>query len=184
MRKRSLAFVVGCAIALWLAVPAWAQRGRPVGGGAAMSARSMSGLGASMRHSGMSIKTHSSTSARAMPKMRSNKGGTSKGTDRTDAVQKMNTRADTNRGFTRAPGLATARTHTNASAKTGAAASGSGQTGLNQAQAVQTSNTTADTNRGFSTAPGLATAATHANASANAGAAAKASAQTKGSGKH
>ncbi len=149
-----------------------------------MSARSMGSLGASMRHTNANMRINNSTSARARARMRSNKGAKVKGMNRAEAVQEMNTRADTNRGFTTAPGLATAATHTKASSKSGAAVNPSAQTGLSQAQSAQTSNTTAVTNRGFTTPSGLATAATHVNASANAGAAAKASAQTKGSGKH
>lgn len=183
--KKSFAIVMGCAIALWLAVPAWAQHGSRVGSGGAMSARSTSMLGANTRHTSMSTKTHNSTSARATAKMRSNKGATLKGLDRADAVQNMNMRADTNRGFTTAPGLATATTKGAASAKEESGEHASVQAGSHRASANATAsehmNTRAQTNTGLTTAPGLAVAATHTSASANSDHAAGASTQVTNS---
>ncbi len=183
--KKSFAIVMGCAIALWLAVPAWAQRGPRAGGGAAMSARSTSMLGANTRHTSMGMKTRNSTSARASAKMRSNKGATLKGIDRADAVQNMNTRADTNRGFTTAPGLATATTKGAASANEAAGEHASAQAGSHRVSANATAsehmNARAQTNTGLSTEPGLATAATHTSASANSDHAAGASTQVTNS---
>ena len=76
-------FVFAC-----LTMPAWAQKG-----GHGHSAR-----GASATHAKSS--SHASVSAG-----RSNKGGAVRGTARAEQVQGMNTKADTERGFTEAPGL-------------------------------------------------------------------------------
>ena len=183
--KKSFAIVMGCAIALWLALPAWAQHGSRVGGGGAMSARSTSMLGANTRHTSMSMKTHNSTSARAAAKMRANKGAAVKGLGRADAVQNMNTRADTSRGFTTAPRLATATTKGAASANEAAGEHASAQAGSHNASANATAsehmNARAQTNTGLTTAPGLSVAATHTSASANSDHAAGSSTQATNS---
>ncbi len=185
MKNQSLVILTGCSLALWLAMPAWAQRGHRVGGGAALSAHSMSRLSLSDHSKGMSAKAHTSTSARANAEMRSNKGAKLKSLDRAEAVQKMNTRADTERGFTTAPGLAKAGTKAHVSASDQASNNASAKAGSHKASASANAsehmNADAQTGAGLSTAPGLATAATHTSASANSGAAANASAHMKSS---
>ncbi len=179
--KKSLVVLTGCLLALWLAMPAWAQRGLRLGSGAVLPTRSMSRMGASEHAKGMSMKAHTSNSARANAEMRSNKGAKVKGLARAEDVQMMNTKADTNRGFTTAPGLATAATKSNVSASENENASvqaGSHKASANASASEQT-NTRAQTNAGLTTAPGLATAATHTSASAHSEAAAGASLHAK-----
>lgn len=81
----------------FLTVPAWAQKG---GHG--------QGAGKSMGASGVThgkASSHSPSSHSSMAGERSNKGGQVRGRERAREVQGMNTTADTERGFTTAPGL-------------------------------------------------------------------------------
>ncbi len=102
-----------------LSLPAWAQKSGHGESGASHAATGMS-------HSKKS--THKSS----MATDRSNKGGAMRGKTRAEEVQQENTKADTERGFTEAPGL----TQT-----TGKAA---GQTKGKSAAHSHTGNTPAD----------------------------------------
>ncbi len=80
-------FVLTC-----LSFPAWAQKGSHGGEGAAHAVSGMS-------HSKKSSHKSSESAER------SNKGGAVRGKARAAEVQKENTKAGTERGFTEAPGL-------------------------------------------------------------------------------
>lgn len=97
--KKVLYSGVAVLVFAFLTVPAWAQEG---GGG--------HGSGKSVKASSKSkASTHASAGAHTPASgTRSNKGGEVRGTARAEEVQKMNTRADEERGFTVAPGLAKA----------------------------------------------------------------------------
>ena len=88
------AFYSGLAVLVLacLAGPAWAQKG---GGGKARGAAAVSHRKASTR----SVTGNAPSSVE-----RSNKGGEVRGQERAAEVQSMNTKADTERGFTTAPG--------------------------------------------------------------------------------
>lgn len=94
-----------------LSLPAWAQ------GQAGSHGKGQASL---HRHTG--INSHAAG--------RSNKGGAVRGLDRAKEVQGLNTKADTERGFTTAPGLTDASTH----ASTQAGGNGTQPTGKNNAQ--------------------------------------------------
>ncbi len=80
-------FVLTC-----LSFPAWAQKGGQGGQGASHAAAGMSHSRKSSHKSSMAAE-------------RSNKGGAVRGKTRAEQVQQENTKADTERGFTEAPGL-------------------------------------------------------------------------------
>jgi len=84
--------VLGC-----LAGTAWAQKGGRGGGGGKPA-----GVRAASRGK---ASTPSASKASPTSVERSNKGGEVRGTERAEEVQSMNTKADTERGFTTAPGL-------------------------------------------------------------------------------
>jgi hypothetical protein len=85
--RKSLYLSLALAIGLVMGLPAWAQKGTH---------------GKSATHSKASAYQSSHSAAR------SNKGGQTRGIARAEQVQQMNTKADAERGFTAAPGLATA----------------------------------------------------------------------------
>ncbi len=80
-------FVLTC-----LSLPAWAQKGGHGAAGAAHAAAGMSHSKKSSHKSSMSAE-------------RSNKGGAVRGKARAEEVQQENAKADTERGFTQAPGM-------------------------------------------------------------------------------
>lgn len=106
MRKLFVTFTV-CGLALWLAIPASAQRSH--GGGLGLSAHGSSNTAIGAR--GLGSGADISSSARMGAAARANKGGHVRGLGRAEAVQSSNTRADVNRGFTVAPGVEAAEKH-------------------------------------------------------------------------
>ncbi len=80
-------------VLMCLSLPAVAQKGSNGRGGKSLAATGMSHSKKSSHKSSMSAE-------------RSNKGGAVRGKARAEEVQQENTKADTERGFTEAPGMA------------------------------------------------------------------------------
>ncbi len=90
--KKALHLGLGLFVLLFFAVSGWASHGRR----GKSSGNSATGL------------THSHA---VKSSARSNAGGKTRGTERAEQIQSKNTTADTNRGFTTAPGLDKAEKH-------------------------------------------------------------------------
>lgn len=90
--KKTLYGVMAFLILACLSIPAWAQKG---GQGSQGAAHATAG------------KMHSKKSAHksSMSAERTNKGGAVRGKARAEEVQQENAKADTERGFTEAPGM-------------------------------------------------------------------------------
>ena len=109
MKSRIFHGLLAVAVCGFLSMPAWSQ-----------------GQGASHGQGQASVHAHSGVNSHAAG--RSNKGGAVRGLARAQEVQSMNTKADTERGFTQAPGL----TDASANASTQAGDSGSSPSDKNK----------------------------------------------------
>ncbi len=90
--KKAVYVGMAMLVLMCLSLPAWAQKG---GHGAAGTGHAATG----MSHSKKSSHKHS------MSTEHSNKGGAVRGKSRAEEVQAQNSKADTERGFTEAPGM-------------------------------------------------------------------------------
>jgi hypothetical protein len=103
MKNKLFHGMLAIAVCGFLTSPVWARGQGGSHGNSAMHAHSANGHSAHAHHS-----------------MRSNKGGAVRGLNRAQQAQSMNSKADTERGFTSAPGM----THATSNASTQAGGNG------------------------------------------------------------
>lgn len=157
--KKFIVYTTASSLLLLTSLPGMAQRGL-LGGHASTSSRISA---SSMNHAGLQSRTERSKNVRAITnskmQTRSNAEVRDKGLARASATQSVNTKADSNRDFTVAPGVGKSEARTSSKTNAGESSSTSLKAnGLVKAQAAQSANTQADGNRDFAVAPGMSKA--------------------------